>query len=325
MSDLLTEVSMETFFAAELSAETRAHMDAEAARVAQFLHHLPDCPGVALVTSGGTTVPLEVKAVRFLTNFSSGGRGAGLAEELTHRGWACVLLHHHTAISPFRRVLDQLSTDDLYEVVTCGARTSGSEAVAAMAERYAASKSLLCLVNFDTVVDYLYLLHKVSQVLTRPAQPGPWCARPLLFFSAAAVSDYYVPRAALNVEKISGGDGLVLRLENVPKVLGLVQSSWLHRPGAPAAQQPFLITFKLETNEEAMHHKARKNLVEYHCDAVVANMLQSYRQKVWVYDAAATAEVVQPPRFLERAEGSTIEAQLCDFFLPLVLARGASS
>ena len=35
---------------------------------------------VALVTSGGTQVPLETRAVRFLENFSSGRRGAVSAE-----------------------------------------------------------------------------------------------------------------------------------------------------------------------------------------------------------------------------------------------------
>ena len=36
--------------------------------------------GFALVTSGGTTVPLERRTVRFIDNFSSGNRGAALTE-----------------------------------------------------------------------------------------------------------------------------------------------------------------------------------------------------------------------------------------------------
>ncbi|CAJ1397277.1 unnamed protein product [Effrenium voratum] len=36
---------------------------------------------VALITSGGTTVPLEVKTVRFIDNFSSGTRGALCTQE----------------------------------------------------------------------------------------------------------------------------------------------------------------------------------------------------------------------------------------------------
>ncbi|NXV62572.1 PPCS ligase, partial [Molothrus ater] len=42
---------------------------------------------VALVTSGGTQVPLEARAVRFLENFSSGRRGAASAERLVRAGY----------------------------------------------------------------------------------------------------------------------------------------------------------------------------------------------------------------------------------------------
>ena len=38
---------------------------------------------VALVTSGGTTAPLEKRTVRYVDNFSTGNRGAALAERLT--------------------------------------------------------------------------------------------------------------------------------------------------------------------------------------------------------------------------------------------------
>eukprot|EP00965_Chrysotila_dentata_P180710 5964983-Pleurochrysis_carterae.AAC.2 len=38
-----------------------------------------ETPRVALVTSGGTTAPLEARTVRFIDNFSSGNRGAASA------------------------------------------------------------------------------------------------------------------------------------------------------------------------------------------------------------------------------------------------------
>jgi phosphopantothenate-cysteine ligase len=41
---------------------------------------------VAVVTSGGTTVPLERRCVRFIDNFSSGQRGALSTEELLQVG-----------------------------------------------------------------------------------------------------------------------------------------------------------------------------------------------------------------------------------------------
>ena len=42
---------------------------------------VPDTPGIVVVTSGGTTVPLERNCVRFVDNFSSGTRGALSAEQ----------------------------------------------------------------------------------------------------------------------------------------------------------------------------------------------------------------------------------------------------
>lgn len=43
------------------------------------LHH-PATSKIALVTSGGTAVPLERQTVRFLDNFSTGSRGASSTE-----------------------------------------------------------------------------------------------------------------------------------------------------------------------------------------------------------------------------------------------------
>jgi phosphopantothenoylcysteine synthetase/decarboxylase len=43
---------------------------------------------VAVVTSGGTTVPLEKLTTRFIDNFSMGTRGSASAEELIKRGYS---------------------------------------------------------------------------------------------------------------------------------------------------------------------------------------------------------------------------------------------
>lgn len=53
-------------------------------------HHRVVGKCVAVVTSGGTTVPLEQNTVRFLDNFSTGSRGAASAE--------CVLLTPHSTL-----------------------------------------------------------------------------------------------------------------------------------------------------------------------------------------------------------------------------------
>jgi len=48
---------------------------------------------IVLVTSGGTTIPLELNTVRFVDNFSSGARGSASAEYFLAQGWAVIFLH----------------------------------------------------------------------------------------------------------------------------------------------------------------------------------------------------------------------------------------
>ncbi|KAK7194533.1 phosphopantothenate--cysteine ligase [Novymonas esmeraldas] len=306
---------VESFYAENLSAEARARLTAHSGALLSFLGDVArtrrDCPGVAFITSGGTTVPLEVNAVRFITNFSSGGRGAYLVETLAERGWACVLLHHRTATMPFRRFIDVLPTEQLFDAVSVPPLVP--EEVQRAAELYRRTRDHVHYIAYDTVVEYIFLLEIVSRALCCPDVPAELQRRPCLFFAAAAVSDYYVPLPKMSREKISGGDGLTLHLSNVPKTLLLVREEWLHR-AAPDATQPFVVTFKLETSEEAMTRKAVSNLRAYRCDAVVANLLQSYKEWVHIYTKDGDDSA---PTLVRRDAGRTIESALCDTLLPL--------
>ena len=67
-------------------------------------HHRP----IALVTSGGTATDLEVRAVRYLDNFSTGLRGAISVEEFLKRGYAVIHLWREGSAAPYSRVLSQL-------------------------------------------------------------------------------------------------------------------------------------------------------------------------------------------------------------------------
>lgn len=62
------------------------------------------------MTSGGTTVPLERRCVRFIDNFSSGHRGAASTE--------CLILHHFgfliCYIPNFNHILMRYLADDRY-------------------------------------------------------------------------------------------------------------------------------------------------------------------------------------------------------------------
>ncbi|KAL7462864.1 hypothetical protein ACHAXS_005683 [Conticribra weissflogii] len=64
-------------------------------------HHRP----LALVTSGGTAADLEINAVRFLDNFSTGLRGAVSVEEFLKRGYAVIHLQREGSASPFGRLV----------------------------------------------------------------------------------------------------------------------------------------------------------------------------------------------------------------------------
>jgi len=172
---------------------------------------------VVLISSGGTTVPLENQTVRFIDNFSAGTRGATSAEYFLEAGYAVVFLHRQFSLLPYSRhyshstncFLDYLSEwgrigeDD-------GANTDGGDVV--VRERYRAQmldvlrkyrrakehKSLY-LLPFTTVTSYLFLLREAAlrmQVLRNDA----------LFYLAAAVSDFFVPPDRMVEHKIQSGD-----------------------------------------------------------------------------------------------------------------------
>lgn len=58
---------------------------------------------IVLVTSGGTTVPLENNTVRFIDNFSAGTRGASSAEQFLKNGYSVIFLHREFSLTPFNR------------------------------------------------------------------------------------------------------------------------------------------------------------------------------------------------------------------------------
>lgn len=67
----------DTFFATTKPPE---HFSEDICRIEAFITRHSGKKDVVLVTSGGTTVPLEKKMIRFLDNFSAGTRGAISAE-----------------------------------------------------------------------------------------------------------------------------------------------------------------------------------------------------------------------------------------------------
>ena len=148
---------------------------------------------VAVVTSGGTTVPLEHRTVRFIDNFSTGTRGALCCENLIGKDYAVIFIHRRGSAFPFVADACTMLRNDPVGLVTRFSNTfSGFKCTRKEAEL--AAERLLS-VPFTTLFEYLYLLRDVHYILHRV---GPNAMTIL----AAAVADFYLPCDEMATEKI---------------------------------------------------------------------------------------------------------------------------
>ncbi|KAI0425011.1 DNA/pantothenate metabolism flavoprotein [Xylaria sp. FL1042] len=157
---------------------------------------------VVLVTSGGTTVPLEKQTVRFIDNFSAGTRGATSAEYFLESGYAVIFLHRQFSLLPYSRhyshstdcFLDFLHEADDGSVI---ANPAHQQKMLRVLRKYNAAKrqNMLLMLPFVTITDYLHELRAVAQLM-RPLGPNG------LLYLAAAVSDFFVPPERMSEHKI---------------------------------------------------------------------------------------------------------------------------
>ncbi|GAY54745.1 hypothetical protein CUMW_159070 [Citrus unshiu] len=228
---------------------------------------------VACVTSGGTTVPLEQRCVRYIDNFSSGHRGAASTEHLIKMGYAVIFLYRRGTCEPYCSSLPDDAFLECFEVTKESAVQvcqPYSEAVKrAIRDHHAAvAGGLLLKLPFTTIFEYLQMLQMIA-VSSRSLGP---CS---MFYLAAAVSDFYVPWKSMAEHKIQSGSGpLDIQLLQVPKMLSVLRKEW-----APMA---FCISFKLETDAEILLEKADMARKKYGMHAVVANELLSRKEQVVV-------------------------------------------
>ncbi|XP_011864428.1 PREDICTED: phosphopantothenate--cysteine ligase [Vollenhovia emeryi] len=228
---------------------------------------------VVLVTSGGTTVPLEHNTVRFVDNFSAGTRGSISAEYFLEHGYAVIFMHRVKSLEPFSRhfvgqkFLDllQLSDDNENPVITVSPEHTQKVAAVLRKYREAFDQDKLLQLTFTTLSEYLWMLRSACQAL------APLENKAILYL-AAAVSDFYIPSSEMSVHKISSSGPPNISLQLVPKILTPIASLWV-----PKA---FVVSFKLETDENLLISKARTALNKYHHNLVIANMLQTRKQQV---------------------------------------------
>lgn len=229
---------------------------------------------IALVTSGGTTVPLENNTVRFIDNFSAGTRGATSAEYLLENGYAVIFLHREFSLLPYSRHYSHTTNCFLDYMTEKEGRVEidpkYQEEMLKVLRKYnrAKSQNLLLLVPFTTVNQYLYTLRLLSEQL---AAVGPSS----LCYLAAAVSDFFLPSSKIPEHKIQShdhGGKLVVNLEPVPKFLRRLKDSW-----APTAM---IVSFKLETDSNLLISKLKGALDRYSHQLVIGNLLQTRKREV---------------------------------------------
>lgn len=253
-------------------------------------HHLALARRVVLITSGGTTVPLENQTVRFIDNFSAGTRGATSAEYFLEAGYAVIFLHRQYSLLPYSRHYSH-STNCFLDFLTEGknreveAKQEYQEKMLDVLRKYTASKesNTLLLLPFTTITEYLWELREIA-VLMRPLGSAG------LFYLAAAVSDFLVPRDRLAEHKIQSSDisnqnepdsgqgprdagtKLVIDLDPVPKFLKSLVEGW--------APEGMIVSFKLETDPSILVSKAQSSLKRYSHHLVIGNLLSTRKWEV---------------------------------------------
>ncbi|XP_047498894.1 phosphopantothenate--cysteine ligase-like isoform X1 [Penaeus chinensis] len=225
---------------------------------------------IALVTSGGTTVPLERNTVRFVDNFSAGTRGAASTEYFLSQGYAVIFIHREKSVTPFLRHLDpSFLLDALQEGPGClqlSATHSANVRPIWLNYQRVKSEGRILWLTFTTLSDYLWLLRAATQCLQQRAPKA-------LLYLAAAVSDFYIPQDKISEHKIHTSSGpLTVTLQLVPKMLSPLVSIW--------GPELFVVSFKLETDEKKLIEKATEALQKYKHDLVIGNLLQTRREEV---------------------------------------------
>ena len=227
---------------------------------------------VACVTSGGTAVPLERTAVRYIENFSRGTRGARSCEQLLDENYSVILIVRDNAEKPFETLIEEenwLELLDKKNSKDISFKKRHEQHVKEIKTKYnhAKAQKKLLVLQYSTIFEFLKLLTTVASEMSHLGDKA-------LFYYAAAVSDFYIPWVDLEENKIQSSESLSLHLSQVPKLLGLLKSYW--------APQAFHISFKLETDSRLLLQNAQNAFMKYNVDMVIANELATRKTKVTV-------------------------------------------
>lgn len=195
---------------------------------------------LVVVTSGGTTAPLEKSCVRFIDNFSTGTRGAISTESFLRHGsesgeYAVIFLHRKGSVQPFTRHMDVGKLVKTCDLDDDGKMILSDKQLEATVREIRSTRDRLFLISFVSLKDYLLTLRSLSASIRRFGKSA-------LLFLAAAVSDFHVAYGNLPRHKIQSSSGdFNLSLEKVPKMLGEISQTWV--------PEAFVVSFKVSNGE----------------------------------------------------------------------------
>lgn len=293
------------------------NLDAHVSAARAFITHHAALAGrrIVLVTSGGTTVPLEKQTVRFIDNFSAGTRGATSAEYFLEAGYAVIFLHRQFSLQPYSRHYSH-ATDCFLDFLAEGedgtvvANPGHQERMRAVLRKYQAARkdNMLLMLPFTTITDYLFELRAIAGLL-RPLGPSA------LLYLAAAVSDFFLPQDRMAEHKIqstnatdslsssskpapqsrNNGNGAPSEDEEtfdnfdsspaIPRSKRLIIDldpvpKFLQNLVDGWAPQGMVVSFKLETDPAILVHKAKYSLERYQHHLVIGNLLSTRKWEV---------------------------------------------
>jgi phosphopantothenate-cysteine ligase len=231
---------------------------------------------IVLVTSGGTSVPMESNTVRSIENFSTGHRGAVSAEKFLSRDYGVIFLTRDKAMRPFLRCFTE---DSLYKR---GEFTEDVHENCSIFRSYVEESKLL-VVEYLTVEEYIetlrYLAIALESVQSR-----------LMLYLAAAVSDYTLEHPPCTHKLKSNEPSLDLHLVPVPKVLGEIKQK---------LPKSFVVSFKLETDPSLLIPSCYKAIEKYNVDRVVGNLLQTRKKEVQLVARNSFETITTTSGFIE--------------------------
>ncbi|ESP02885.1 hypothetical protein LOTGIDRAFT_110784 [Lottia gigantea] len=250
--------------------------------------HSTDGRKIVLITSGGTTVPLESRTVRFIDNFSSGTRGSASAEYFLSHDYAVIFLHRHKSLEPFSRHINRQHFIDILQLTPeneimeflFSVKDEHKEKLSVVLKQFQSieKENLLLKLEFTSLGDYLHILKAACEKLNTVGDKA-------MLYLAAAVSDFYIPKADMSEHKIQSSNGpLELKLQLVPKMLEPLVKDWV-----PSA---FIISFKLETDKDILISKSRQALDKYKHQLVIANELEKRKREVTIVSTDTVTPII---------------------------------